>query len=225
MRENGSILCKRFGGSFQGLLNEFMKAHEGQGSALQLVEMITEVFPSFRDEAQFQGRTVVFWKRAQIMVAETWAAFHPVPTPTDGQRLPNGVSDLDAHPFFPFGVGQLTMFADYRVPQILHHLRILDYPPSLVEVLKGHAPVPHGSQEELSIRAASILAVDEIRNEISGMEDSENARRERGVDVSSVLIDFYLWDFAKRIEAGEDSVEGIKTQLALPAHRTRSIWY
>lgn len=157
------------------------------------------------------------------MVAETWAAFYPVPT--DGQRKDSGVSHLDAHPFFPSGVGQLTMFADYRVPQILHHLRILDYPPSLVQILQNHASVQHGSREELSIRAASILAVEEIRKEINKMEDTENERKKRGVDVSSVVIDFYLWDFAKRIEKGEDSVKGIKTQPALPAHRTRSIWY
>ncbi len=157
------------------------------------------------------------------MVAETWAAFHPMPA--DSQRQTVGVPRLDAHPFFPSGVGQLTMFADYRVPQILHHLRILDYPPSLVQILKDHDSVPHGSREELSIRAASILAVEEIRNEISKMGETENERRDRGVDVSSVVIDFYLWDFAKRIEAGEDSAKGIRTQPALPAHRTRSIWY
>ena len=167
---------------------------------------------------------VYFWKRAQIMVAETWAAFYPVPTDSQ-QRRANGDSHVDAHPFFPSGVGQLTMFADYRVPQILHHLRILDYPPSLVHTLQNHISVAHGSREELSIRAASILAVEEIRKEINKMEDTEHERKARGVDVSSVVIDFYLWDFAKRIEAGEDSAKGIETQPALPAHRTRSIWY
>ena len=44
-------------------------------------------------------------------------------------------------------------------------------------------------------------------------------------DISSVLIDFYLWDLAKRIEDGTDEVKGIETAEMLPMHRTRSIWY
>lgn len=44
-------------------------------------------------------------------------------------------------------------------------------------------------------------------------------------EISSVLIDFYLWDLAKRIEDGEDKVEGIETAELVPLHRTRSIWY
>ena len=118
------------------------------------------------------------------------------------------------------------MFADYRVPQILHHLKILSYPPSLLALLElGHYFEP-GSKEEVSIRAASIVAVERVRDEILALrhQDKEAAgaatiRGGSGVDVpmSSVLIDFYLWDAAKRIEEGGETV--------VPAHRTRSIWY
>ena len=44
-------------------------------------------------------------------------------------------------------------------------------------------------------------------------------------NVSSVLIDFYLWDLAKKVEMGEQLIEGIETQEVIPAHRTRSVWY
>lgn len=124
------------------------------------------------------------------------------------------------------------MFADYRVPQILHHLNILTYPSSLISSLKAHQYFSNGSKEELSIRAASILAVERIRDEIRRM-----VKRERGVivsngdeviddsEVSSVLIDFYLWDLAKRVERGEQVIEGVETHEMVPAHRTRCIWY
>lgn len=154
---------------------------------------------------------MVFWKRAQILVAETWAAFYPPPS----------VPPVP-HPFFPAGIHQLTMFADYRVPQILHHLLIVTYPPSLLRALKAHTPFAPGSREELSIRAASVLAVEAIRDEIRRTERREDEGQE---EVSSVLIDFYLWDLAKRVEQGEQSIEGIKTGEMVPAHRTRSIWY
>ena len=112
------------------------------------------------------------------------------------------------------------MFADYRVPQILHHLSIISYPPELVKLLQSHVPFVSGSREEVSIRAASIVAVERVRQEMM-----QKYQTEGGEEVSSVLIDFYLWDLAKKIEVGEDSIEGLTTNAILPAHRTRSIWY
>ncbi|KAJ3573185.1 hypothetical protein NP233_g2602 [Leucocoprinus birnbaumii] len=263
MRENGSILCnvgarlalphvifelnytskKTFRGSFEGFIDEFHRRYHGQGSALDLVKMVTETFPSFKDQVSYEGRTVCFWKRAQILVAELWAAFYP-----ESPGVP--------HPLFPSKLGpridQLTMFADYRVPQILHHLRILDYPPSLMEALHSGTDLMHGCREEVSLRAASIVAVERVREHIvrsleEGIEDThgssdlENHDADSGVDgdqevqrgdgkrdyagVSSVLIDFYLWDLAKRIESGEEKVDGIETAEMAPIHHTRSIWY
>jgi hypothetical protein len=153
-------------------------------------------------------RTVFFWKRAQILVAETWAAFSPS-------------SDADPHPLFPRGIGQLTMFADYRVPQILHHLRILTYTPALVRSLEAHEEFASGAREEIAIRAVSIIAVERVAAALRVDGDIRAA----GAPTSSVLIDFFLWDLAKRLEVGQDRIEGIKTQPMLPMHRTRSIWY
>ncbi|KAF7355547.1 Queuosine salvage protein [Mycena sanguinolenta] len=214
MREVGFILCHGFGGSFQGFLEEFQRQHNGQGTALQLVQKVTETFPSFRDEVYFEGRKVHLWKRAQILVAETWAAFYPA-------------SPEAVHPLFPGSLGpaihQLTMFADYRVPQILHHLQILSYPPSLLQLLRAGTMLAPGSREELSLRAASIVAVERVRAEILTLQAKEESEESA---VSSVLIDFFLWDLAKRVERGEEHIEGIKTTgNMVPTHRTRSIWY
>ena len=159
-------------------------------------------------------RVVFFWKRAQILVAETWAAFFP--------------ADSSApHPIFPYGPGacisSLTMFADYRVPQILHHLGVLVYPPSLQEKLRNGEDIPSGSEEEISLRSASIVSVERLRDEILKLRGEVG--RESWEEVNSVLIDFYLWDLAKRIETGKDKVEGVNSVEMLPAHRTRSIWY
>ena len=120
------------------------------------------------------------------------------------------------------------MFADYRVPQILHHLRILTYPPSLVEMLRAGTPFAPGSKEEISVRAASIIAVEKVREAITQVRERETQAGDvNGKDdrVSSVLIDFYLWDLAKKVENGEEKIEGIDIAEMIPAHRTRSIWY
>ncbi|KAF8442990.1 hypothetical protein L210DRAFT_3445705 [Boletus edulis BED1] len=206
MREVGTNLCNNFGGSYTGFLDVFQKSRHGRGTALELVQAVTDTFPCFRDERSIGGHRVFFWKRAQILVAETWAAFFP--------------ADPSApHPLFPHGTSSLTMFADYRVPQILHHLGILVYPLSLVEKLRNGEDIPLGSDEEISLRAASIVSVERIRDEILRL------RRSSCEEVNSVLIDFYLWDLAKRIESGKERIEEFDSVDILPAHRTRSIWY
>lgn len=120
-------------------------------------------------------------------------------------------------------IHQLTMFADYRVPQILHHLRILSYPPALLQLLRAGTMLAPGSPEELSLRAASVVAVERVRAEMLTLQAGVEQPAESAV--SSVLIDFYLWDLAKKVERGEERIEGIKTADMVPTHRTRSIWY
>ncbi|KAL1719063.1 hypothetical protein EV715DRAFT_290730 [Schizophyllum commune] len=281
MRENGRILCENFGGSFAGFIDAFHARHASQGTALDLVKMVTETFPSFRDETVFEGRRVCIWKRAQILVAELWAAFfpesspesstpassssltssqhstlsaHPLcPTSTATVPAPSSPSPSHAskpnaeitpatsppHPLFPGprgpAIGSLTMFADYRVPQVLHHLRILQYSPALERMLKEYVPLETGSKEEVALRAGSVLAVERVGEAIEkrvdaaqkDMNGKDGKLEVHGakLEVSSVLIDFYLWDLAKRVESGVERIEGIETAEVLPAHRTRSIWY
>ena len=119
------------------------------------------------------------------------------------------------------------MFADYRVPQILHHLRILNYPPYLVRLLRAKTYLESGCKEELSLRCASIIAVERLRTEISKLLADEEGGPDdgQGPVVNSVLIDFYLWDLGKRVESGREKIEGMDTAELMPTHRIRSIWY
>lgn len=71
--------------------------------------MIVTNFSGFRDEAIYDGRQVFFYKRAQILVADLVGVYQ----------------DLGQEPFK--NKAELTMFADYRVPQILRHVGIFEY--------------------------------------------------------------------------------------------------
>jgi len=82
-------------------------------------------------------------------------------------------------------------------------------------MLRTHVPLPARSNPEVAIRAASVLAVEALRIEVERLRAGEER-------ISSVLLDFFLWDLAKRVEGDAESYE--KVEL-LPAHRTRSIWY
>jgi hypothetical protein len=58
-----SLLCARadgmppqFRNSFAGFLGVFKERYNGQGTALQLVQMVVDTFETFRDEVVYEGR-------------------------------------------------------------------------------------------------------------------------------------------------------------------------
>lgn len=67
-----------------------------------------------------QGKKISFYKRAQILVADTWSVLEG-----EGDGCFKDISSI-------------TMFADYRLPQVLVHLGALKYSKELLEkLLKG----------------------------------------------------------------------------------------
>lgn len=137
-------------------------------------------------------------KRAQILVADVWACF-------DGCGL-GEFTDID----------DVTMFADYRVPQALLYCGCLEYSPSLLRRLESKQIVASGDGDEVAIRGCSIWAVELVKREIIRRLKEEENGESSSIHVNAILIDFYLWDFAKR-EA--DVVR------AFPIHLTRGVFY
>lgn len=96
LREAAQVLSTKYDGSVLVLLEQ---AHY---SAAKLVNNLARDFPSFRDECDFEGRKVRFLKRAQIFVADVWAAF-------EGKGW-GRFDDID----------KITMFAGKVKPIVLH---------------------------------------------------------------------------------------------------------
>ena len=105
---------------------------------------------------------------------------------------------------FGDSVSELTMFADYRVPQILREIKILHYNEELAKKIDNKEEISHGSCFEVELRAATIIAVEDIKAELA-MKNKK---------VLSLEIDTYLW------EEGEKIKEKIQ-----PPHHTLSIFY
>ena len=197
MNEVGKILAKDYRNSFTYFLSECDK------SAKKLLGMITRIFKCFQDESEFDGTKVSFYKRAQILISDIWACF-------EGKAW-GCFTDIC----------YLTMFADYKVPQSLLHLSILKYTSKLMEKLKRGEMIPVGDRFELEIRGNSIWAVELIYQELvkkskADLQFCSLSPDELSSVLNSVIIDFYLWDFAK------EKLEGV-TQL--PCHKTRTIFY
>ncbi|XP_005355348.1 queuosine salvage protein [Microtus ochrogaster] len=190
LNETGKILLEKFGGSF---LNCVQKSEK---SAQRLMHLVVEHFPSYRDEAQFEGKRVAFYKRAQILVADTWSVL-------EGKG--DGCFE---------DISSITMFADYRLPQILVYLGALKYSDKLLEKLRKGEMLSNGDKQEVEIRGCSIWCVELIRDSLLELLE-ERGEKPQG-EINSILLDYHLWDYAR------DHRDHMR---AVPFHRTRCVYY
>lgn len=163
LREAGSVILSRLGGDIVTLLDG------ADGSAVRLVLDLVSLFSSFRDEADYRGRKVYFWKRAQIFAADVFSAF-------SGQGR-GRFHDME----------RLTAFADYKLPQVLRELGVISYRKELAAAVDGLACLEPGSEREVEIRAMTVWAAEKIRE----------AFAERGQSVTAQAIDNWLWQLGQ----------------------------
>lgn len=146
----------------------------------------------FRDFSIYKGFRVDFYKRAQILVGDLWAAY--------GKNSAISSSCVYSFP----DIGELTMFADYRVPQILRHYGILTYVDELSKRIDSYEEIPSGCEEEIEIRATTVVAVEKLKKYLDN----------RGVKIMTIEVDWLLW------QQGETVKDSIK-----PHHRTKTVFY
>ena len=178
-REVGRVLLERYDGQFVHAIEQ------AESNAIKLVELLVRDFPSFRDITTYHTLPVKFLKRAQICVADVYNAF-------GGQQW-GTFADLE----------QLTIFADYKLPQVLRHYHVLEYNSTLAQRIDNQELLPVESEEEVEIRAATIWACELLRRTI----------QQRGYVMTAADIDQRLWLM------GQQSLD------MRPYHHTRTIYY
>src|SRR5439155_24910842 len=106
-------------------------------SAAQLVSLLAEM-PLYRDEADYHGLAVPFYKRAQLTAA-----------------------DLARHGLARFDdIDRLTLFADNLVPHVLRVDGVLRYDEALAARIDAEELLVPGGDEEIEIRACAVHAVE-----------------------------------------------------------------
>ncbi len=180
VHEVGRVLLERYSGQFARAVEQ------AEGSAVKLASLLAQDFSSFRDIASYRGHEVRFFKRAQICVADLYGAF--------GGKRWGAFTDL----------AKLTIFADYKLPQVLRHYGVLEYDPRLAERVDNQELLEPGGEEEVELRAATIWACELLRREMS---------QASGRTITAVEIDQLLWYL------------GQNTSEMRPYHRTRTIYY
>jgi len=104
-------------------------------------------------------------------------------------------------------IAEITMFADYRVPQILQAKGALKYSHDLEEAIMKKTIIPAGSAQEIEIRACTVQAVELVKASL---------RNHHGMVRFSIQVDWFLWE--------EGEKKAIANQLP-PHHRTITTFY
>ncbi|KAE8974161.1 hypothetical protein PR002_g25991 [Phytophthora rubi] len=165
VREVGEVLQHFFDGLALNLIKQ------AEFSAVEAIRLVLANFPGFRDHAVYKGEQVHFYKRAQILVGDVWAAY--------GRRSSGVASFHD--------IGKLAMFADYRVPQVLRPEGVMVYSAELSKLVDSKTEIPAGSEMELEIRAATIQAVEMIHQQM----------KSRGHQLQVIELDWLLWQIGE----------------------------
>jgi len=173
------VLADKYGGNILNIINKSNRDAE------ELALLLSNDFCFFSDKSQNNGNTVWFLKRAQLMSKMLVDVFKD-----------KDIGNLNS-------MDKLTLFADYRVPQILNTLGILNYSSELENKLKNMIEIPKDSIEEIEIRAATICIGELMKNEML----------KKIKWINSSYIDTYLWILSSKISN------------RLPHHRTRTIFY
>mmetsp|Transcript_31733 Transcript_31733/g.65191 ORF Transcript_31733/g.65191 Transcript_31733/m.65191 type:complete len:468 (+) Transcript_31733:105-1508(+) len=235
LKELGDGLMRNHDGSALSMIS---KANR---SADALVRIILDSFPGFRDyvdtsdipnttsgwETAKSSPTVIhFYKRAQIAVADIWAALgrcQPEFTPfadseSSYKQLHNCCHFTD--------MNAVTTFPDYRVPQILRNVGVMKYASSLAKAVDDQVELEKSGLDEISIRAATVVAVEDLVQKVKEklgsmavMDDSAINRSKLdklSEDVSAVTIDWYLWQQGEKLD---------RQNLLEPHHRVRTTYY
>lgn len=171
-------------------------------SADMLVHLILQYFTGFRDTAvdSKKGRWVAFYKRAQILVADLWAALGN-----------GGLGDKLEIPLCNFyDMDKITTFADYRVPQLLRNLGIMEYSKELGDMVDNGVEITAFCMDELYIRSATVVAVDLLVKSVQKLIQSDKN------DINAVKMDWFLWNVGELLDR-----EG---QLK-KHHKVRTIYY
>lgn len=157
-----------------------------KGSAVALTALIARDFPCFYDVSQYQGREIPIYKRAQITVVDL-------------------AGSLNFQGYGEFhDLEQLTAFADYKIPQVLRALGIMEYSQELAERVDQQQLLAPGSAEEVEIRAAMVWAVELIRRSMAQL----------GRPLMAYELDWFFWNL------GQTKLPDEK-----PYHRVRTVFY
>lgn len=152
---------------------------------IELLNNIISHFSNFRDISLYKDREIYFFKRAILLVGDLILNIRSI-----NESVKND--------------NNMVGCADYKIPQVLRHLGILEYSNGLATLIDERQEIQHDSEMEIEIRANMLYAIELIKEKL----------HQNGIDMNSVQIDNALWLLSKNKEFKDK-----------PHHLTRTIYY
>ena len=148
----------------------------------ELLKVIVESFPNFQDERTYGHQKVYIYKLAQLLTSDILHI----------RELKENIKVDYSH---------LVGCADYKIPQVLRGLGILEYSKQLADKVDHQEILEENSEYETEIRANMLVVIHLIKQKL-------------GNQVNAIDINDYIWS------------QGKNKNLSLkPYHLTRSTNY
>lgn len=168
------IVNERMNGSFYKFIKDI-------NLDTKLFDTIINNFDSFKDEREYNGKTIYFYKLAQLLTSDILHI---------REKLENISVDYS----------NLIGCADYKIPQTLRALGIVEYNNELSRIVDQRNQLENSSEYEVEIRASQIVVIDYISNIL--------------IDANSIDINDFLFVYSKKVKA-----------IAKPYHLCRNTNY
>lgn len=140
IKEVSTIVNKKMQGNFYQYIKNITSDKE-------LFEIIINSFPSFKDERTYNNKTIYFYKLAQLLTSDI------LHIREEKEKIKVDYTHL---------VG----CADYKIPQVLRELGILNYNDELLKIVDNQIEIPVNSVYEVEIHANMITVIDMINKKL-----------------------------------------------------------
>lgn len=137
------VIKEKMGGNFYNYIKNVITDNE-------LLSLIISNFESFKDEREYNGKTIYFYKLAQLLTS-------------DILQIREELENINVT------YSNLIGCADYKIPQTLRALDIIKYDQRLSEIVDSRKEIPISSKYEVEIRASQIVVIDYIKSKLNNV--------------------------------------------------------
>ncbi len=168
------IVNEKMNGSFYNFI-------KNETCDVSLFDIIITNFPSFKDERIYDGQVVYFYKLAQLLTS-------------DILHVREALENIDVD------YSNLIGCADYKIPQTLRALEIIEYNDELTSIVDSKTEIDVSSKYEVEIRASQLVVIEYIKEKLG--------------NVKAIDINDFLFLYSKKVR-----------EIAKPYHLCRNTNY
>ena len=134
----------------------------------ELFDVIVNNFPDFKDERTYNNKQIYYYKLAQLLTSDILHI----------RKLKENIQVDYSH---------LVGCSDYKIPQVMRGLGILEYSDKLSDVIDNQKEIEVNSEYEVEIRASMIKAIDLLKRKLKN-------------EICAIDINDYIWSQGQNIK-------------------------